>query len=66
MIFYLNLCQTLNKFSWANSVITKSITRSAIFASIGKNERCKICLLLIFQRLSRGHFQRTKYKEEYF
>ena len=48
MIFYLILCQTLNKFSRANSLIIKSITRSVIFVSIGKNQRCKICLLMIF------------------
>ena len=52
MIFYLNLCQTLNKFSWADSLIIKSIIRSVIFVSIAINERCKIRLLLIFQRLS--------------
>ena len=38
----------------------KSITRGVLFVRISKNEKCKICLLMIFQPLTRGHFQNTK------
>ena len=59
----LDLCQTLNTFSWANSLTIKSITRSVIFVSIGKNERCKIRLLLIFSIYPEAIFKVLKIKK---
>ena len=62
----LDLCQTLNTFSWANSLTIKSITRSVIFVSIGKNERCKIRLLLIFSIYLEAIFKVLKMKKKIF
>ena len=63
MIFYLNLFQTLKKFSWANILMIKNITRIFIFVSVGKNGRCKIRLFSVYPE---AIFKVTKDKKNIF